>query len=1196
MKIKLLVLLSILPAFLFAQVKYNDRVVTEDLVSQLDEISNGELIDVNIRLKEQFPIADFYPTIRSKDKSAIREIVISELKSFSKTSQKDLISYLNKQQGQAEIKHELWIVNVVSCKLTKAVIFEISNRNDVERIDWDEEQKMIEDQAILDPSSAKGTDEVTYNVLKVKADEVWALGFHGEGVIVSVLDTGVNYNHSDLSDHMWEDPDFPNHGYDFHNNDNDPMDDHGHGTHCSGTIAGDGTAGSQTGMAPEARIMALKVLSSGGSGQESSVWTAIQFAVDHGANVMSLSIGWTHSSNPDREAWRTSMNNALAAGLIASVAAGNETGSITNPDDVRTPGDCPPPWLNPDQTLIGGLSAVVCIGATDANDNIAYFSSLGPSDWSAVNSYNDYPFNPEMGLLRPDVSAPGVDVKSCDAFNVNGYTYMSGTSMATPGVAGVMALLLSKNIQLSPADINMALENTAVELGAPGKDNIFGSGRVDALEAFNAVNFPGPSYFAHTINDASGNGEIEAGENVQLSIEMWNGNENPFSNVMVTLSTDSPYLTFTDNTELYGNFAPDQYINIVDGFDFDMAANTPGNETVVITVFATDGTEEWTTSFDLITYGPSISFDDVSIDDSNTGNSNGRLDPGETADLMIKVVNGGQVEINDVLSEISSSSSFVTINNADYLIATIGGGAEVYAIFNITIDSETAIGSVVDFHFEMNAGELNDMKDVSLMVGLIVEDWESNDFEQFEWEFSGNEEWDIFTNNPYEGNYSAGSKDINDSQTAGLELNADIISDGDISFYYKVSSESNYDYLRFYIDGVLQGEWAGTVPWAYFEYPVSAGNHTFLWAYEKDYSVSNGDDMAWIDFIEMPPMNFDAMTQANAGNDASVCTGSNYTLNGSGANYNTLEWTTSGDGNFDDVTILNPTYTPGSNDETSGSVILTLNAYGDNGDVSDEMMLTINIFPIVYISEDLTICEGQDAEFILSFEGEAPWTITFNSGSTLNIPSSPYTYIVTPDENTTYTIVNVTDANCGGDVNVEFSVEVNSLPMVDLGEDMDLCLGQPIDLDAENTGSSYLWSTGEETQVITVDSTGMDNDNNKLISVEVTNIENCVASDEILLHFYQCVGINENVLISSFNIYPVPNNGSFRLSFYSEKKQDGILKIVNLLGAVIYQEEIEVTEGQYTRNIQLTDAVEGVYYLVVETAEGVISKKISIVE
>ena len=118
------------------------------------------------------------------------------------------------------------------------------------------------------------------------------------------------------------------------------------GTHCAGAIAGNGASGSQTGIAPDAKIMALKILNSSGSGTESGVWDGIQFAVENGANVLSMSIGWLHAWGPDRQAWRTTMSNTLAAGVIASVAAGNEGDeqySYPIPDNIRTPGDCPPP-------------------------------------------------------------------------------------------------------------------------------------------------------------------------------------------------------------------------------------------------------------------------------------------------------------------------------------------------------------------------------------------------------------------------------------------------------------------------------------------------------------------------------------------------------------------------------------------------------------------------------------------------------------------------------------------------------------------------------------------------------------------------------------------------------------------------------------------------------------------------------------
>ncbi len=467
-----------------------NQINTNDLNSFITQADTDELIPVNIILKDKYPTSQLIANTRGFDNEQKRSLVVSTLKEFSAKSQISLISFLKEKEvvNKVVIDHAFWITNVISCRATKDVIRELNTRTDIEIIDLDDIRPMLIGKVDAEPvAPTKGVAEITPNVSVVNAPAVWDLGYTGLGVIVAVLDVGVNYNHVDLEDHMWEHDDYPFHGYDFAYNDNDPMDNHGHGTHCAGTVAGDGTAGSQTGMAPDATIMALKVLNDQGGGSESDSWEAIEFAVDYGAHVLSMSIGWMHAYNPQRATWRNTLDNALAAGIVAAIAAGNEGGSTNNPDDVRTPGDCPPPWLHPDQTLIGGISASVCVGATDNNDNLASFSARGPSSWETINPFNDYPFNPELGLLRPDVCAPGVSVKSCNAFNVNGYTSMSGTSMATPGVAGVMALLLSKVPSLTPEKVDIALETTAVDLGATGKDNMFGSGRIDALEAFNSL-------------------------------------------------------------------------------------------------------------------------------------------------------------------------------------------------------------------------------------------------------------------------------------------------------------------------------------------------------------------------------------------------------------------------------------------------------------------------------------------------------------------------------------------------------------------------------------------------------------------------------------------------------------------------------------------------------------------------------------
>jgi subtilisin family serine protease len=1098
---------------LIAQEKPLGITVTKDLIEQMDQNKANELIRINIRLVSQYDLQNLNKALTGMERSARRAVVVSELKEFSNKSQKDILTYLETKsnENQAQLIFSLWINNVITCMASNEVIYDLSQRSDIDRIDLDEERNMLMEVEITpgdEPEGGKGVNEITWNVTKVNVPAIWALGYTGTGIKVGVLDTGVNYNHVDLADHMWSDPSYPYHGYDFVNNDNNPMDDHGHGTHCAGTVAGDGTAGSQTGMAPDATIMALKVLSSTGNGTESGVWAAIQFTVEHGGDIISMSLGWQHSWGVDRPSWRNSFNNALAAGVIASVAAGNEgdqQGTYPIPDNVRTPGDCPPPWLNPDQTLTGGISAVVCVGATSSNDNIAYFSSRGPVTWSAINPFNDYAYNPGMGLIRPDVSAPGDNIKSLAHYSNTGYEDgWSGTSMATPCVAGVMALMLNKNPNLTPAEINMALETTAVELGAAGKDNVYGAGRINALAAFNLVSYPGPVYNSHVIDDPNNNGEVEAGESILLSIEMYNGSDSPYSGVVVNIGTDSPYVAFTDASENYGDFASGQYKSITNGFAFDVAVNTPGMETIPVNIEATDGNEIWTSKFDIITYGPSIHLGNITISDP-LGNNNGRLDPGETADLIIAAHNTGQVGIADVLVSVSALSGFITFSNTQVNIPVLPPSGSEDVVFNITVDNAAPIGTSVVFHFVMEAGVYGEQKDVLLPIGQKVEDWETGNMSQFEWQTGGNANWAVSTQTPFEGAYCIKSGDINDNQSTWLSLEYNVFSDDSISFWYKVSSEAGWDFLTFYVDNVALGSWAGNVEWSYAAYALSAGTHNLKWTYNKDISVSTGSDCAWVDFIKLPAQ---PITTAYAGPDTDVCEGDAHQCSGMATLYNSISWTSAGDGTFNNSQVLNPVYTPGLMDITNGSVILTLSVYGPDNTVSDNLTLQIKMPAIADAGEDAPACS--EGSFELSTATavnyvSVAWSTsgdgTFNNASLLNAEYTPGSNDISVG--TVTLILTATGSASCGSVTDDIVLNINASPSAFAGSDTETCSNLPLPLTTATAQNyaSLVWSTSgdgsfnDNSMLNPVYTAGINDASNGTVTLTLTAIGNSPCAD-----------------------------------------------------------------------------------------------------
>ncbi|RLD60506.1 MAG: hypothetical protein DRJ05_04525, partial [Bacteroidetes bacterium] len=239
-----------------------------------------------------------------------------------------------------------------------------------------------------------------------------------------------------------------------------------------------------------------------------------------------------------------------------------------------------------------------------------------------------------------------------------------------------------------------------------------------------------------------------------------------------------------------------------------------------------------------------------------TGNNNGRIDPGETVDVIVELINAGLFDVTEVFAEYTTGDAYVTINSGPLDYGDIAEGESGSSSFSITIDADTPIGHGIEGSFSVecnsNGSAFNYDFDMNLLVGRIVEDFETGDFTLFEWETSGNSDWSVINSESYEGTYSAKSGAIEDNSTTDLEINLDVLQDGEISFFRKVSSEDTYDFLRFYIDGAMQAEWSGEMAWEEFSYDVTLGNHTFKWTYEKDQSVQNGSDCGWIDFVVFP--------------------------------------------------------------------------------------------------------------------------------------------------------------------------------------------------------------------------------------------------------------------------------------------------------------------------------------------------------
>jgi subtilisin family serine protease len=297
---------------------------------------------------------------------------------------------------------------------------------------------------VADPNLAKA-----YGLGKIGADKSWESHKGAKEMVVAVIDTGIDYNHEDLSFNVWRNPN-PTKGdvvgFDFIHNDGIPYDDQGHGTHCAGTIGAVGGNGiGVSGVNQRVSIMGVKFLSAEGSGTTEGAIQAIDYAVQNGAKVLSNS--WGGPSDGNNSALQDSIRRAEAKGVLFIAAAGNDGKNNDNASQASYP-------------AAFDNENIIAVAATDDKDGMAYFSNYGK--------------------VSTDVGAPGVNVYSLAPGNK--YASMSGTSMACPHVAGAAALLWSKNPSWDWKKVKEVLMNTADKVPSLAGKTVTG-GRINVMSA-----------------------------------------------------------------------------------------------------------------------------------------------------------------------------------------------------------------------------------------------------------------------------------------------------------------------------------------------------------------------------------------------------------------------------------------------------------------------------------------------------------------------------------------------------------------------------------------------------------------------------------------------------------------------------------------------------------------------------------------
>jgi len=358
-------------------------------------------------------------------------------------------------------------------------------------------------------------------------------------------------------------------------------------------------------------------------------------------------------------------------------------------------------------------------------------------------------------------------------------------------------------------------------------------------------------YQSVTVNDATGNqnGIPDFGETVSLSLTVQNLGQTDATNVMVKVTSTDPFISVTDSTELYPSVPSGSWVTIDNGFTFTVSDTIPDMHPITFMVTAISGTS-WYSNFVLTAHAPQIVIGDLYLTNESLA-VNGRLDPGETADLNIPVSNTGHSSCSDMDASLLSMGPYISVSNPSTNIGNIPLNGSQTAVFHVEVDPATPLYTLAELDFSTGIGDLVVEKQFYQLVGVNVEDFETGDFAKYNWT-QGDFPWTISNVSPYEGSFSAKSGVISDSQSSLLSISMEVLGTDSISFYTKVSSESSFDYLRFFINQQEMEKWSGEIPWQRHSYPVTAGNKIFRWSYTKDFYGSVGSDCAWVDYIIFP--------------------------------------------------------------------------------------------------------------------------------------------------------------------------------------------------------------------------------------------------------------------------------------------------------------------------------------------------------
>ena len=679
-------------------------------------------------------------------------------------------------------------------------------------------------------------------------------------------------------------------------------------------------------------------------------------------------------------------------------------------------------------------------------------------------------------------------------------------------------------------------------------------------------NEPYVIYESHFLNDSLGNSDNnpDYGEIIYINMTLKNlGNVNADS-LSVYISTKDSLVTITDSLEHWILVPALSDSTIFNAFLIEISDTINDQH---VTTFRMDISDEqgnnWSSYFKITLYAPVLEIGKITINDNKEGNGNGSPDPDERIEISIETINDGNSDATNVTGVLTTANEFITIEDSLYMLGTFTTGTAKKATYTITIDSSAPYASLVKLQFKLMASFYSAADSFELPVGLVYENFETGGFNQYPWSVDTIRPWEISQTFSYDGDFSARSGQISHNQTSTLSLTLDLFSDDTISFRKKVSSESGYDYLRFYIDSIETDYWSGEKGWTKESYPVSEGTHTLKWIYTKDLNVSKGYDRAWIDYIVFPRFSFSKINTGivkinspvsgfnltdsetvdidikNYGSDTIYNVNVSYQINGSDPVTDTIQAEILPD------SIYNHSFSIPADLSEFGQYTLTIYTSLENDEFrgNDTLTTTIENYPTI----DAGIVSITSPVKGTTFTADEEITVWIKNFGTVSASDIPVYYVI----NDTVPVEEILDTTIIPGDSVIFSFDQTA--------DMSYYKIYDIVVYTSLNGDTLLYN---DTIYLTVEH-------------EDTGVDDLYKKS-----------------LSDIRIYPNPTDGTFILSFEAIRNNKITISLQNLAGQTLYHEKCQVGKGDQLIRINMEKFRPGIYLLNIRTSTGSFTGKI----